>query len=100
RSDIVLDASFLFSAEFTRLGEDLVLQGPDGAQLLLRGYFAQVPPLITAEGARLAPDTVEALAGPAIPRLFAQADDAPLDSPIGAINFLNGIARVQRADGA
>lgn len=101
QSDIVLDASFLFSAEFTRLGDDLVLQGPDGAELLLRDYFAQVPPpqLETAEGARLATETVETLAGPPIPLSFAQAGDAPLDTPIGEVSSLNGIARVQRADG-
>ena len=102
QSDIVLDASFLFSAGFTRLGDDLVLQGPDGAEVLLREYFAQVPPppLETAEGARLAPETVEILAGPAVPLSFAQAGDALLDSPIGEVSSLNGIARVQRADGS
>lgn len=101
QSDIVLDASFLFSAEFTRLGDDLVLQGTDGAEVLLRDYFAQVPPppLETAEGASLTPGTVEILAGPAVPLSFAQAGDALLDRPIGEVSSLNGIARVQRADG-
>src|SRR3546814_5497143 len=67
----------------------------------LRNYFGQVapPPLETAEGAGLAPETVEALAGPAIPPWFAQAGDSPFGAPVGEISFLNGIARVQRADG-
>ncbi|MGF1631279.1 MAG: VWA domain-containing protein [Kiloniellaceae bacterium] len=101
QSDIVLDASLLFSAEFTRLGDDLVLQGPDGAEVLLRDYFAQLspPPLETAEGASLAPGTVAILAGPAVPLSFAQAGDAELDRPIGEVSSLNGIARVQKADG-
>jgi len=101
QSDIVLDASFLFSAEFTRLGDDLVLQDPAGTEILLRDYFAQVPPppLETAEGASLAPGTVEILAGPAIPLAFVQAGDALPDSPIGEVSSLDGIARVQRGDG-
>jgi len=101
QSDIVLDASFLFSAEFTRLGDDLVLQGTDGAEVLLRDYFAQVPPppLETAEGASLAPGIVEILAGPAVPLSFAQAGDVQPAAPIGEVSSLDGIARVHRADG-
>lgn len=102
QSGIVLDADFLFSAEFTRLGDDLLLQGTDGAEVLLRDYFEQAlpPQLETAEGARLAPGIVEALAGPAIPLSFAQAGDALADTPIGHVDVLNGVARVQRADGS
>ncbi|WP_340119471.1 VWA domain-containing protein [Pelagibius sp. 7325] len=101
QSEIVLDAGLLFSADFVRLGDDLLLQGADGSEVLLRDYFTQVPPppLETAEGARLTPDTVESLAGPAVPLSFAQLGDAPLSAPIGAVSSLNGIARVQRADG-
>jgi len=100
--EIVLDAGLLFSADFVRLGDDLLLQGADGTEVLLRDYFTQVPPppLETAEGARLTPDTVESLAGPAVPLAFAQLGDTPLSAPIGEVSSLNGIARVQRADGA
>jgi hypothetical protein len=99
--DIVLDAGLLFSADFVRLGDDLLLQGADGTEVLLRDYFTQVPPpqLETAEGARLTPDTVESLAGPAVPLAFAQLGDTPLSAPIGEVSSLDGIARVQRADG-
>src|SRR3546814_7361827 len=68
-SGIVLDAGFLFSAEFLRSGDDLLLRGADRAEILLRGYFAQhpPPPLETTEGARLTPGIVESLAGPEFP---------------------------------
>src|SRR3546814_5894266 len=100
-SGIVLDASFLFSAEFLRPGDDLLLRGADGAEVLLRGYFAQhpPPPLETAEGARLAPGIVESLAGPEFPLSYAQAGAQADGGPIGEVSALNGIARVQRADG-
>src|SRR5690606_24617156 len=68
-------------------------------------YFAQhpPPPLETAEGARLTPGVVESLAGPEFPLSYAQvgaqADDGQLGGPIGEVGSLNGIARVQRADG-
>src|SRR3546814_7912390 len=75
QSGIVLDAGFLFSAEFLRPGDDLLLRGADGAEILLRGYFAPPPPppLETAEGARLTPGLVESLAGPELPLSSAQA---------------------------
>src|SRR3546814_2372701 len=91
-SGIVLDASFLFSAEFLRPGDDLLLRGADGAEILLRGYFAQhpPPPLETAEGARLTPGIVESLAGPEFPLSYAQAGAQAGDGQVGDGPFTIG----------
>jgi T5SS/PEP-CTERM-associated repeat protein len=98
---LVLDPDFLFSADFLRQGDDLLLRGADGSEILVRGYFNQdpPPPLETAEGARLTPEMVEGLAVPELPLAYAQAGAPQLGQPIGEVNLLNGVARVQRADG-
>jgi len=100
-SSIVLDGSFLFSADFVRLGDDLLLRGEDGSEILLPDYFDQgtPPALETAEGARLQPATVEALAAPETVQGYAQAGALQLGQPIGEVSLLNGTARVQRPDG-
>src|SRR3546814_20623851 len=105
-SSVVCSSDLLFSAEFLRSGDDLLLRGADRAEILLRGYFAQhpPPPLETAEGARLTPGIVESLAGPEFPLSYAQAgaqagDGQVGDGPIGAVSSLDGIARVQRSAG-
>jgi len=99
---IVLDADFLFTAEFVRVGDDLILRGADGSEIQLPGYFAQdpPPPLETADGARLLPETVEALAIPDTLQGYAQAGAVQLPQPIGEVQLLNGTARVQRPDGS
>ncbi len=98
---LVLDPDFLFSADFLRQGNDLLLRGAEGSEILVRGYFNQdpPPPLETAEGARLTPEMVEGLAAPELPLAYAQAGAIQLGQPIGEVNLLNGVARVQRADG-
>ncbi|WP_422368233.1 Ig-like domain-containing protein [Pelagibius sp.] len=102
QSGIVLNAEILFDADYLRLGDDLLLRSPDGEEILLRDYFLQEmpPPLETAEGARLTPEAIEGLAVPELPTAFAQAGNVQLGQPIGAVSSLDGIARVQRADGS
>lgn len=103
QSAIRLEADFLFSADFSRLDDDLLMQGADGAELLLRGYFDQDPPpqLETADGARLPAETVDSLAGPEFPVAYAQADGGGgLGQPIGEVSEIGGIARVQHPDGS
>ena len=101
-SGLVFEADFLFSADFVRVGDDLLLRGADGNEILVRGYFTQDPPpsLETAEGARLTPETVEGLAVPATPQGYAQVGPIQLGEPIGTVNLLNGTGRVQHADGS
>ena len=97
----VLESGFLFSADFVRVGDDLLLRGEDGREVLVRDYFAQdpPPPLETAEGARLLPETVDGLAIPEAPLAYAQAGTVQLAEPIGQVSTLSGSARVQRPDG-
>ena len=102
QSAIQLDADFLFSADFARQGDDLLLHGPDGGELLLQNYFAQdqPPQLESADGARLSPETVGSLAGPESPVAYVQVGGgANLGQPIGEVSELNGVARVQHPDG-
>src|SRR5260370_27983846 len=49
------DAHFLFTADFTRKGPDLVLTGEDGRKILVPDYFRheKAPDLASPEGALL-----------------------------------------------
>ncbi|MFZ2100800.1 MAG: hypothetical protein WAU86_09575, partial [Oricola sp.] len=102
QQSILFDAESLFSAEFSRAGDDLLLNTTHGGKFLLRDYFAQEQPpqLETPEGARLTPSTVESLAGPEAPTAYAQAGGVQPEQPIGEVSDLNGVARVQRTDGS
>jgi Ca2+-binding RTX toxin-like protein/HSP20 family molecular chaperone IbpA len=105
-SSITIDADLLFTADFSRLDNDLQLRGGDGGELLLRDYFAQdpAPELLSPDGARLSSEVIESLAGPANPVAYAQAGgqvgDQQLGAPIGEVSSLDGIARVQHTDGS
>ena len=69
------DAQLLFNSDFTRAGNDLHLNGSDGERAVVRDYFASTerPALMSAEGARLSPDLVDALTLSAAPHHYAQA---------------------------
>ncbi|MBL42431.1 MAG: hypothetical protein CMM49_07225, partial [Rhodospirillaceae bacterium] len=110
--NLVIDASghssltipfgvLLLKADFVREGTDLLLVGPNGEQILVRDYFTMDPPpdLLTEGGAMLTADTVEALAGPIAPGLFAQAEEGAEASPIGSVESVEGEVTVTRADG-
>jgi hypothetical protein len=88
----------LLKADFVREGPDLLLVGPDGQQVLVRDYFSVDPPpdLLTEGGALLSADTVEALAGPIAPGLFAQAGEGADASPIGEVESVEGEVSVTR----
>ena len=67
---------FLLTADYVRLGPDLLLVGSDGRQVLIRDYFtlgADAPDLVTEGGARIAAKLAGGLAGPVAPGEFAQA---------------------------
>ena len=91
----------LLKADFVREGPDLLLIGPDGQQVLVRDYFSvDVPPdLLTEGGALLTADTVEALAGPIAPGLFAQEGEGTKVVPIGEVESIEGEVTVTRVDG-
>src|ERR1700677_1212645 len=74
-SVLVPDAQLLFTAQFTRVGPDLVLVGHDGRHHIIPGYFSSEHPaaLIAPNGASLTPDLVDLLAGSPTPGEYAQA---------------------------
>jgi len=92
--------SDLLTADFSRQGDDLLLEGADGA-VLVRDYFAQAQPpaLTTAEGARLASDLVAKLAGPLAPGQYVQTSVTPGAEPIGEVSQITGSAQVTRTNG-
>jgi hypothetical protein len=97
-SVLVPDTELLFTAQFHRAGPDLVLTGRDGAHHLIPGYFSSEhhPALVAPNGAHLSPDTVDLLAGSAMPGHYAQAQPtAPPDS-IGKIEKVVGDVTVVR----
>ncbi len=93
--------TMLLDAAFSRQGPDLLLTGDGGESVLVRGYFAaeNPPALLTEGGARLVPDAVEALAGPAAPGQYAQAAPGGAQQPIGTVDASDGEIFAIRADG-
>ncbi|MCH8997375.1 MAG: FecR domain-containing protein, partial [Proteobacteria bacterium] len=100
-SVVVPDAHLLFTAEFSRIGDDLLLTGQDGTVLLIQDYFAlDVPPMLLSPlGAMLPADLVAALVGPRAPGQYAQAGAPEGAEPIGQVESLSGTAQATRADG-
>lgn len=93
--------TMLLDAAFSRQGPDLLLTGDGGESVLVRGYFAaeDSPTLLTEGGARLSPDTAQALAGPAAPGQYAQAAPGSAQQPIGTVDTADGEVFATRADG-
>jgi len=80
----------LLVADFQRQGSDLVLVGPDGETIFIRGYFAQEHPpvLLTDSGARVTPELASSLAGPG-----GQPES------IGTVEVSDGDVFIRRTDG-
>ena len=95
------DAHFLFTAEFERSGQDLVMSKENGQTIIVDDYFAgttQVD-LAAPNGALLRASVVESLAGPLAPGQYAQAGTPAGKAPIGQVETLEGTASAQRTDG-
>ncbi|MSO65278.1 MAG: hypothetical protein EXQ85_05685 [Alphaproteobacteria bacterium] len=109
--------AMLLKADFSRSGSDLHLEGPSGEEVIVREYFAQAiaPVLVTAGGARLMPQVVEALAGPdpdapndettvaSNADVTTSGDDQLIGQsgqPIGTVDTAEGGVFAVRADGA
>lgn len=99
----VPDAHLLFTAEFSRVGDDLLLTGSDGTIQIVNDYFSLEgpPPLFSPDGAMMSPELVAMLVGPRAPSLqYAQAGGAPVSEAIGQVETLTGSAQVIRAGAA
>ena len=80
--EITLPPGFtLVSADFARVGSDLVLTAADGARIVIRDFFtlAELPELVSAGGAHVPGDLAARLAGPLAPGQVVQA--GPLSQP-------------------
>jgi len=83
------------TAAFARVGDDLVLTGPDGARVVVDGFFGlgPRPDLEAADGGRIPGDVAARL---------ADAADAGTGSTavVGRITAVDGTVTVLRADGS
>jgi len=102
---LVPGGDWLLTAQFGRIGEDLVLHGANGNSAIIPSYFAagDPVPLTSDSGARLDGTLVELLAGSRAPLQFAetqlaQASDA--SGAIGKVLEVEGVVQVSRADGS
>ena len=95
---VVPDAQLLFTADYTRAGDDLVLTGADGTTLVITNYFAldAAPILFSPDGAMMAPQLVATLVASQTPRQFAQASEIDTEPPIGQVQDVVGTAAIIR----
>ena len=99
--------SWLLKADFSPQGSDLLLTGPDGAQVLIRDYFNldNPPDLLTDSGAMIPADLAIKLAGPAAPGQFALLENGPFAElaqaaeSIGRVEATDGLVEAIRIDG-
>ncbi|MBY0429942.1 MAG: FecR domain-containing protein, partial [Rhodospirillales bacterium] len=98
---VVPGGSLLLTADFQRVGPNLVLVAPDGTQVVVVDYFtlAEPPALATAGGAVLPSDLVLKLAGPAAAGAYAEAAATPASPPIGKVEKLSGSVESKHPDG-
>ncbi|MDO8878059.1 MAG: cadherin-like domain-containing protein [Pseudolabrys sp.] len=73
------DAHLLFTAQFARAGDNLLLHGEDGKSFVVQDYFAtdDRARLLSPQGAALSAEVIAALAGPQAPGQYAQAAATP-----------------------
>ncbi len=95
------DAEWVLKANFDRQAFDLLIEGRDGEQVLIRDYFAQgEPPALQLgpEGA-LQGHVVASLAGPMAEGQYAQNGTSD-GSAVGFVDDVAGGAWATRVDGS
>ena len=99
---MVPGGSMLLTADLSRAGPDLVIEGADGTETIVRDYFTlEDPPALLTEGGAIMPaDLITKLVGPLAPQQYASAGEVAGMQPIGMVETLQGIATVIRADGS
>jgi VCBS repeat-containing protein len=96
---VISDAAFLFNAEFSRTGSDLILTGSDGQRLVVAGYFTGERPLalFAPGGEMLSGETITALVKSHTPTHYALAGAPAAAAPqIGAVDKVSGGVTVVR----
>ena len=96
----VADAAFISNSDILRDGQDLILQAPDGSEVVIENYFGMDPaPAITGPGgAMLTPELVNSFVRSVNPQ-YAANEQGNDESPVGAVQEVKGTATVTRADG-
>ena len=89
---VVPGGDMLLVADFIRDGSDLMLIGPDGGRVLIKGYFAaEAPPALATEGGGvLSSELVARLAGSLAPGQYAQAGSVSEITVIGTVETVDG----------
>src|SRR5215510_12033122 len=89
------DAHLLFSAEFTRVGLDLLLTGDDGRKVTVEGYFRgdKHATLLSPDGAAIPGNIVDVLSGQS---QYAQAAAPGAGQFIGRVEKASGTTTVIR----
>ncbi|MBZ0218222.1 MAG: FecR family protein, partial [Fimbriimonadaceae bacterium] len=97
------DARLMFSGEYSRMGNDLLITGESAAKIIVTDYFNHddLATLSSPNGAWLKGDIVRSLVGPRSPGQYAQAgvNDGGSGEPIGQVETLSGTATATRTDG-
>ncbi len=96
------DGGFLAQGDFSQFGQDLVLTGPSGADVIVQNYFAQESPpdLVASNGAQaLSPQLVDSFLASQAPGQYAQAGPSVGAQSIGQVDDVAGQAFAVRADG-
>ena len=89
---VVPDAELLFSGKYQQAGRDLLILGDDGDKVVIPDYFAakKRPNLQSPDGALLAADIVEILAG-ANRAEYAQTEGESGRAAIGRVELVTGM---------
>ena len=92
----ISDAELLFTGHLERKGPDLILTGHDGQRHIVPDYFSVEHPaaLVAPNGAQIAGDLVELLAGSQAPGQYAQDAQPQASAPT------NAIGRIEKVIGA
>lgn len=100
---VVVGNAFIQTADYTKQGNDLLLTGSDGHQVLIQDYFNgdNPPDLVSDGGARVTGDIAVLLAGPEAAGQYAQASAPASGAPvIGKIAEISGNVTLTKADGS
>ncbi len=97
----ISEGAALLEADFSRVGNDLLVTLPEGSRVFIAEYFVveNPPTLATGGGAIIRPELAARLAGPLAPGQYAQIGDLVAPEVIGRVDTITGEVSATRADG-
>ena len=95
------NGTLLLDADYSRVGDDLVLEGADGQNIIVGNYFSQdeAATLINEAGAQIRGTVASKLAGSENPGQYAQTGAGTLSDPVGEIDKATGVITITSVDG-